>query len=703
MTDPDKKPSNEQSRRRTAYALNVTAMVVIAMVLVVILNWWLGYRRFIRFDFTATRRYSLSAQTQKVLGELKGDYRIVTLFGNSYSPAIDPYLNQVRDLVEEYGRRSDHITVQQILPGRDEAQLDILYGDLAERYKTTLQPLREAIQEAQSTLDQFQQAGLKLVPALEALEKNPALGGQSKLKDIVEQVRLILSRLGQQIEEPMERVKRSLDEPMPDYQAAKTTLTQLFSDLDARVLTIVVDEFQSASKDDKVHASVRDQLLPLIEQLEHLRGMIKPRLEALRAIQSSQEYDDLRSQLQRQDSVALLSKDQVRLIPLNDMFRQPDPGSGATAGQELELRFQGEEKLTGTLVSLQMKKPPLVVLVNTTGTPVLGRGNPQTTYNQVAERLRSANMRVQEWNPVGGGTDMFGRPQPPQPAPQPEQGQKAIWVLLPTAPPNPRNPMAGMAVNNAIATVKQRMEAGDGALITVAASGGARFGAPDPAVDLLKPYGITVQNDRVIVQEVAVSEDQTQAVMQHTVDHWPDAMDVSKALSGMPGIFFYASPMVLGKVEGAKRWPLAELHGKNLWAERDLQSLPNNAKRDEEEAGDSFIVAAAAQKGDSRVIAVADPIWATDFIVTLGGIRILGSDDVIGARFPGNAELFVNSVYWLAGLDQLIAASPRSQDIRRIESISPQGLVALRWTLLLGMPLATIAAGLAVWSVRRRA
>jgi ABC-type uncharacterized transport system involved in gliding motility auxiliary subunit len=68
----------------------------------------------------------------------------------------------------------------------------------------------------------------------------------------------------------------------------------------------------------------------------------------------------------------------------------------------------------------------------------------------------------------------------------------------------------------------------------------------------------------------------------------------------------------------------------------------------------------------------------------------------------GNSELFINSVYWLAGLDNAIAATARTQDIRRVGPIGDGQQLALRWILLAGLPALALLAGVIMWQVRRR-
>jgi hypothetical protein len=112
-------------------------------------------------------------------------------------------------------------------------------------------------------------------------------------------------------------------------------------------------------------------------------------------------------------------------------------------------------------------------------------------------------------------------------------------------------------------------------------------------------------------------------------------------------------------------------------------------------------VAVAAEKGKQRIAVFADPVWATDQIVNYGMLGP-GTASMVGAMFPANAELFVNSVFWLSNMDEMIAASARSQDIRRIGEITPTQMMGIRWGVLAGIPLAIFAIGIGV-GIKRRA
>ena len=59
MAADRKSNTNSQSMRRIKFGLNVLIAVIVATALVVLCN-VIAYRQFVRFDFTATRQYSVT-------------------------------------------------------------------------------------------------------------------------------------------------------------------------------------------------------------------------------------------------------------------------------------------------------------------------------------------------------------------------------------------------------------------------------------------------------------------------------------------------------------------------------------------------------------------------------------------------------------------------------------------------------------------
>jgi len=397
----------------------------------------------------------------------------------------------------------------------------------------------------------------------------------------------------------------------------------------------------------------------------------------------------------------------VRVIPLKELFREPDR-SQMRPGQMPELRFQGEEKITGALVSMSMSNPPMVVFVGGGPRPATGPGG---QYQKVTQRLQNLNFKVESWNPAGG-PGPGGRPMPPGPAPEPQEGQKAVWIVLPQPPPNPQNPMASGGNQQLTETIRGHMTEGHGVMFMLSFNPMPFMGGGNELAKLMEPWGITAQTDRAILAEIRIPNRPPGADYRFDPVQWPADLPVTGAISGMRGHFELPSPLVLTKPlgDGSMVYPLVELRGKRMWAATDLQSN-QRPEYDPQTAKDSFVIAAAAEKDGNRIVAATashDPrmgqfrSWASDGVTDVGVIGMRGTADAFGAMWPANAELFVNSVFWLAGLEDLIAASARSQDIRRIDGITQEGIERLRWSLLPGLPIAIIAVGIGVWLVRRK-
>ena len=161
---------------------------------------------------------------------------------------------------------------------------------------------------------------------------------------------------------------------------------------------------------------------------------------------------------------------------------------------------------------------------------------------------------------------------------------------------------------------------------------------------------------------------------------------------------------VVGQVDhggqvGAGRWALIVLAEARLWAETMFET--RYPGYEESAARDRFVIAAAGERGDERIVVLSDPSWPSDRLVK-AGIVDPQSKQLLISRFPANAEFFINSVYWLAGREELIAISARLQDIRRIQPMDATRVRTVQAIVLIGLPALPVIAGAAVWLVRRR-
>ena len=69
---------------------------------------------------------------------------------------------------------------------------------------------------------------------------------------------------------------------------------------------------------------------------------------------------------------------------------------------------------------------------------------------------------------------------------------------------------------------------------------------------------------------------------------------------------------------------------------------------------------------------------------------------------PGNYELLLASIAWLAGQDEMIAPSAVSQQVSRLDGITPAVRARWRWIAVVVMPGGCLMLGAVVWFIRRR-
>ena len=210
------------------------------------------------------------------------------------------------------------------------------------------------------------------------------------------------------------------------------------------------------------------------------------------------------------------------------------------------------------------------------------------------------------------------------------------------------------------------------------------------------------------------SEDEDGENRQYTnqfiVNNWPTSPIVGDALNGINTFFNYPIPIELTPKQGVTQTPLVELAAPVLHVQEAAADPKTGVFTPEVDSErDQVLIGAAVEKGDARLVTLGSATWAMDEVLSLAALPdgTVGPNlaDREGARilYPGNSDLFVNSICWLAHEEALIAASPRTQDIRRIQPMSAGALQTTRLLLWAGMPAVILILGVCVGLMRRRA
>ena len=689
------------------YGLNVAVLVLAVMAIVLFVN-YVAYRHvFWRGDFTAGGQYSLGQQTRSILGNLDQDIRLVVLANLGPMPSQSEAEMHLRivDLLDEYDRRSPKITVEHIDPGTDLPAYEAFQDDLLLRYEAQLKPLGEALDKAEPTFD-----GLSAFAARQADRIQGAWPNLLKLDaETLTSLRVLyqsFKRLEGNVDQVKQVLKIARQDTPPNETGAKLAIEDWLKGMRDELLKPAVEQFRIAAAKDDTPADAREFLTNTIAACQPVLDQLNDQISKLETV-SADAYDQIRSRIAAEHKcVVLMANDSARALTFDELYpnRRQIQIARASGQPAPEQRFVGEQAITGAILSVTMPTQPKVVFINPNPVPALmpNRQAAQMTHSQVAERLRSMNFQVDEWSPTPRRGPM-GRMMPPGPKPTAEEGQTLIYIMLPSLMP-PQQQQMGMnpAEQQIGQALQEHLAAGRPALVMLNSSPMAFGGAPNPLADQLKPFGIEADMGRVIFSPIVDQTGRARGAEQVMIKDWPDDTAMGKACAGLEGVLIRAVSLKLTDKpdEDLETWPLIETDD-TTWSAMSF-GPSDNVQRAEDDPGGLVAVGAAAQRAQQRLVVISSPVWASDMITEAGPQTMFG--EMLYARFPANAEMFTNSVYWLASgpFESLIATSAYTQDVARIGEMSRPAYLAAWWLLLILPPALTLGAGAVVWLFRRR-
>jgi hypothetical protein len=747
---PTRTPAPTAAKRRWRNALLVALSVLAAVGVVLILNYVVYWqyrgmspdaRAWVRYDLTSTRRYSLSPQTRGVIDALDEPHRVVTMLGGDNM--TDEQQQRIRDLVDEYARASAdieaaHIDLDTEARRRDAllAEMDAMFAEDTEAIRTSIADGIEQLERYDALVDQIE-AGLKQIVDSD-LEMRPQslqnqrladLHGQYlRLQDQADQIRsLRREMLGEQWEQRLkspgeiDTSSATAGQSLPDYARLMSEIKRYVIQFVGQTLPdtpgkanelfngIVVNRLVKADKIENAE-NARNTLASLVRQVPELIKQVRVEANQLLLVTPPHRYDDARFVLNDKPCVLLTSGGDARVVPADSLFR----GAGGTAEGNTNDLFVGEEQLTGALISMKLAPPPLIVFVRSnTGQRALSAVGAEGqrlegVYDHVAKRLLSMDFELVEWaNPL--------REDPPEPRP----GQRVVWVTMPFLPPNTarRESLDNTRKDKVAEFLAERLEEGDGAMVMLSYNPDTDPNlrteqTADALVELLKRFGIDAQlyHSATRLSEEAEDPSKSKYSTQFVVNDWPKTRIVGESLAGIDTLFSTPMPLELEPVGEAEPRALVAVEQPAMYVQRNVPDPDTSAFTPEPGSErERVVIGAASTRGEARLVTVGDAYWADDrntsAAVLPDGSTGPGLSEKPGARilYPGNADLFVNSICWLAHEEELIAASPRTQDIRRIDPMTDSARLGYIYTLRAGLPALIFGAGIVVWLVRRRA
>ena len=364
-------------------------------------------------------------------------------------------------------------------------------------------------------------------------------------------------------------------------------------------------------------------------------------------------------------------------IVTEDRVVEYDYSRARMGGEPTVKNFRGEQEFTSAILAVTQQKTPKVVFTTGHGERRFDAPRAREGFSEIAESLRNDNCTVEEWASLGAadvpaGTDLVVVAGPRTAFTEPERE-----------------------------ALKRYLDAGGRALLFLdveltpgtAASSLSDFGL-NP---LLGTFGLTLDSDVVLDPKNALPLMGPETVFAKSFRPHP----VTRLLSGSAVVFPLARSVSVAEkpAPGWKATPLVETSADG-WGETDIKELQKTgrpSKGDKDVKGPVCLVAAAEQdaagdakageaaKKRARVVVFGDSDWASN----------------AGIANAANRLLFSSAANWALEREALVAIPPKNADQVAV-TLSRRDVATVAFFVLLLLPAAAVAMGLAIWVRRRR-
>lgn len=701
--------------RRTRYTLR-TLVLVIAVTAGVVFALILGQRWGTRLDLTATREHTLSPRTIGILASQTQPANIVVSADVS---KVDPRSwERVTGMLSEFARirsaSGASVNIRTIDSGASGAgeQAAAVVAEIAARDAETVKKQRAVLTEVGETLATSPPALASLADQINTrADTITDAAAQEKARQLAAALRVA----AKDAPDAAERVK-----------AAASTTSDALPEADTAALAAGPLLLGTLKALDEAAA-----LQPPIPGLSAARDRIAVANDALRSLRPLEALS-IRRALAERPTVIVYNHRATSAIDFDTLF--PRSAGSATTTSTAAPLFVGEELLSTAVASLNIDRRPILVLVHAERERMLDDSTRPTptaanAIGKLLERLSLRRVDIAEWPVALDATRTVLTKLDPTGA------RPVVWFVLPAPARTSADPRRGgsiadrpQRVQRLADSLRTLLDTNANVLLALEPSEMPAVGEPDPLCEPLKAWGIKPDTSHPILERIGTPQGPAFSAYQN-LRATETASPIGAALSGLSLILHWPMPIEIDQTPGVRAAPVYTVtRSPQVWGESNWLALryanvrkPFQALMPAEMPGPdagrdriftpgdttSWPVVIAADRDPpargpadisppQRLVVVAAPGWFEDLYTQAAGT-------VDGRRvwaFPANAELFESSFHWLAGLDELIAPSPRIRDVPRIEPMTETKLATIRWLLIGGLPLLVLALGFAVRVLR---
>lgn len=679
--------------RHWMYGSNMAILIILALLIAGFLC-YLTKRFNYRYDSTSGGIYSLSPYTKKMLQELdkaNKNFELINLMGGG---ADVEQLVKVNDLLNEYAFNSSKVKV--IHP----ETRDDLVNKVLERFSEESKPYEQTLKDFDILSDQLEKFFKAEAPAFGQLAQQSENDEDEKRKlDSIQTAysKLIPDRL---VEIRKEVKKATTESTSPQYSVAVNTVKNKLSYLISHSNLEQLADPTIANQFSKSFASYIKQSSPRYSKMLQAVKEYQKKLEVLKPLKQDEILESM--SMLGAPGVLVLSPDSAKVLSTYDLFKERAARNEETSATS----FEGEQAISSTLLAMSHPDKIKVVFVGTALPRITSGG----LYSIIVDRLNKANFETMEWSPAGNSS---AGQEPTSPVP-PAKGKGVIWVVLPPEPPSQQQMMMGMPSANpqpVITATQEHLAAGGSAIFLGEASNplaglnaDGRGNQSFAYAPLLQPYGVKLQSEYSVVQRKIDRRGKSIVSPELVLTHYQNHL-ITAQLESLQSLFFGGSTDsgVIGAptlINVDKSLPadvqvtaLIEINNSDNWATKQYTG-PTNVFNPDSDLQGAMTLAVAITKGpesqQQRLVVFSNRLFITDYA--------LQYEDQI----PGNPELFINSLRWVSGYQNMIAVGAKSGVALRIKNISPGLLAFIDWGVIwVGVPLLVLVSGIVVYAFRR--
>ncbi len=648
----------------------------------------------LELDATKTRAYSLAPATSDLLRELKGAWQVL-IFADARQadPAV---LRQIDEVLERFRETNPSVDARRIDPSDPAASgaFEEALASLAASRASDLATAEAAIADGVAVYDLLRGESAAQPAGLRAAAQQ--LPSDSVVRRTLEQLAALFAQIATDGEkfkvQVTELARTSATRPLPDIEGARSALAQGFR-VWGDQLSSAAALFTQWRTQESLPQSVRNVAGSRIERFEQLATQLLASRQVLEALPAL-ELDALGRELVNGEAAVVAGAGRMAVIPAWRIFPRDTVTEGADR-VSYSWSFRGEEVLSGAIRSIATGSMPEVVFVHCERDSLLRVHQDHNDLAAVADALKSAGFGVREWTPGRGE----------RPTKSKERTQ--VFVVVPALK---RAQLELSREERLLAEEAAHLVAdGDAVLLTAGRSMLAVLGQPDPWQQTLAPFGIAPSAAKIVLELVAKEDGTPEVRPWQLIERVPADSPVASRMRGRAILMAQAMQIDVAKAlpEGVRVTTVVEVEpSTNRWLADDWRGDGDGAR--EVPSGQALTTAVPVAVfgerkvagGSQRVALVASGGWLLTSVADL-------SDSLGGGRTalvnPGNRELLLSTVSWLAGRSDLLDAGLSGREVSRIEDLSDAArriwMVGLGGLLTLG-PIAL--GGLIVGQRRRR-